>query len=232
MKVLGLLGGMTFESTALYYDIINRHVRQKVGPRSSAPLFMYSADQEKMLQYAMAESWDAFAEVYVKAANALIEGGAEGIVICAMLAHKAAEQIEQQITVPLLHLSDFVGAEVKSRGFDKVALLGTKVAMEGDFVKDRIRSKSAIEVLVPGPDDREKVNRGIVNELTTGKVSQETKAMFLNVARKLIEQGAQGLVLGSTDLGFVIKEEDVGVPIFDTAKVHALGAAEWALNAR
>lgn len=230
MKTLGLLGGLTYESTSLYYNLINQHVRAVVSPRSSAVLFMYSANQEQMLQLAAAGDWDGFANIYVDAANALIAGGAQAIVICALLAHKAADRIEARITVPLLHLSDFVGDEIKSQGFAKVAILGTKVAMEGEFVKDRILQNYGVEVLVPDAEDRERVNAGIFNELTTGKVRPETKEMFLRVARKLLDQGAQGLILGSTDLGFVIREEDVGVPLFDTAKIHALGVANWALR--
>lgn len=230
MKTLGLLGGLTYESTSLYYNLINQHVRAVVSPRSSAVLFMYSANQEQMLQLAAAGDWDGFADIYVDAANALIAGGAQAIVICALLAHKAADRIEARITVPLLHLSDFVGGEIKSRGFVKVAILGTKVAMEGEFVKDRILQNYGVEVLVPDAEDRKRVNAGIFNELTTGKVRPETKEMFLRVARKLLDQGAQGLILGSTDLGFVIREEDVGVPLFDTAKIHALGVAKWALR--
>jgi aspartate racemase len=230
MKTLGLLGGMTFESTSLYYNLINQHVRAVVSPRSSAVLFMYSANQERMLQLASAGDWDGFADIYVQAANALISGGAQAIVLCALLAHKAADRIEARINVPLLHLSDFVGAEVKSRGIKRVALLGTKVAMEGDFVKDRIQTKFGVEVLIPNAEDRERVNAGIFNELTTGSVRPETKEMFLTVTRSLLSQGAQGLILGSTDLGFVIREEDIGVPIFDTAKIHALGVAKWALE--
>jgi aspartate racemase len=230
MKTLGLLGGLTYESTSLYYNLINQHVRQVVSLRSSAELFMYSANQEQMLQLAASGDWDGFADVYVHAAHALIAGGAQAIVICALLAHKVADRIEAQINVPLLHLSDFVGSEVKSRGFAKVAILGTKVAMEGEFVKDRILQKYGVEVLIPDVEDREKVNTGIFNELTTGKVRPETKEMFLSVTRKLLDQGAEGLILGSTDLGFVIREEDIGVPIFDTAKIHALGVAKWALQ--
>jgi aspartate racemase len=230
MKTLGLLGGMTFESTSLYYNLINQHVRAVVSPRSSAVLFMYSANQERMLQLASAGDWDGFADIYVQAANALIAGGAQAVVLCALLAHKAADRIEARINVPLLHLSDFVGAEVKSRDIKRVALLGTKVAMEGDFVKDRIRTKFGVEVLTPNAEDRERVNAGIFNELTTGSVRPETKEMFLTVTRSLLNQGAQGLILGSTDLGFVIREEDIGVPIFDTAKIHALGVAKWALD--
>lgn len=230
MKTLGLLGGMTYESTSLYYNLINQHVRAVVSPRSSAVLFMYSADQERMLQLAAEGDWDGFAEIYIRAANALISGGAQAIVLCALLAHKAADRIEARVDVPLLHLSDFLGAEVKARGIEKVAILGTKVAMEGDFVKDRIQAKFGVEVLVPNAEDREKVNTGIFNELTTGKVRPETKEMFLSVTRSLLDQGATGLILGSTDLGFVIREDDIGVPIFDTAKIHALGVAKWALE--
>lgn len=230
MKTLGLLGGMTYESTSLYYNLINQHVRAAVGPRSSAVLFLYSANQEEMLQLATAGDWDGFADIYVQAANALISGGAQAIVLCALLAHKAADRIEARIKVPLLHLSDFVGREVRARGMAKVALLGTKVAMEGGFVTDRIRERFGVDVLVPDAADRERVNQGIFNELTTGSVRPETKDMFLSVTRALLDRGAQGLILGSTDLGFVIREEDIGVPIFDTAKIHALGVAKWALQ--
>ena len=231
MKVLGLLGGMTFESTALYYDIINRHAREELGPRSSAPLFLYSADQQQMLQFAMAGDWNAFADIYIEAAKTMISGGAEGIVICASLAHKAAEAITKGISVPLLHIADFVALELNDKGISKVALLGTKVVMEGNFVKGRIGKSHGVEVLVPNsPRAREQVNTGIVEELTTGQVSDSTKMMFLQAATKLVQQGAQGLILGSTDLGFVIRQEDVGVPIFDTAKIHALGVARWALD--
>ena len=231
MKVLGLLGGMTFESTALYYDIINRHVRKEMGPRCSAPLFMYSANQEQMLQYAVDGDWDAFADVYIKAAKALIAGGAEGIVICASLAHRAAETIEKSISVPLLHIADFVGLALKEKGIKKVALIGTKVVMDGNFVKGRIEKNHGVAVLVPGSvEERDEVNRGIVEELTTGSVSEKTKTMFLQAAQNLVQQGAAGLILGSTDLGFVIKEEDIGVPVFDIAKIHALGSARWVLD--
>ena len=183
-----------------------------------------------MLQFASEGSWDGFADAYVKAANAMVQGGAQAMVLCAMLAHKAAGRIESQISVPLLHLADFVGAEVKAKGLDRVALLGTRVAMEDDFVKGRIESRFGVDVLIPAAEDRESVNNGIVNELTTGSVSPETKAMFLRIARELMDKGAQGLILGSTDLGFVIKSEDFQVPIFDTARIHATGVAKWALD--
>ena len=228
MKVLGLLGGMTFEATAKYYDLINRHAKETYGGRASAPLFMYSANQEDMVQMAMAGQWKEFAAVYVKAANALIEGGAEAIVICAALAHTVAADIERQISVPVLHIADYVGQAVKGKGIDRVALLGTKPVMEGNFIKNRIEQKFGVQVLVPSAEDRDKANAGIVNELTTGVVSSETKRLFLTVANDLVKQGAQGLILASTDLAFVIKDQDMDVPLFDTATIHASGVAKWA----
>lgn len=228
MKVLGLLGGMTFEATAKYYDLINRHAKETYGGRASAPLFMYSANQEEMVQMAMAGHWEAFAAVYVKAANALIDGGAEAMVICAALAHTAAADIERQISVPVLHIADFVGQAVKDKGIHRVALLGTKPVMEGKFIKDRIEEKFEVQVMVPSAEDRVRVSAGIVNELTTGVVSSDTKSMFLRVASDLVKQGAQGLILGSTDLAFVIKELDMEVPLFDSGTIHALGVAKWA----
>ena len=230
MKVLALLGGMTFESTSLYYNLINQHFRSVLGGTASAPLYMYSASQREMLEYAISGQWDEFAAVYIKAAKAMIEGGAEAVVICASLAHRVAEEIERNIEVPLLHIADFVGEHVKAAGLTKVALLGTRVVMEADYFKGRVREGFGIDVLVPDAMDRERVHLGIVNELTTGHVSVETKAMFLSVTAQLTQRGAEGLILGSTDLGFVIKEGEVTIPIFDTAKIHALGVARYALN--
>jgi len=182
MKVLGLLGGMTFEATTVYHGVINRHVRNQLGPRRSALLFLYSADLETMLELAAAGRSDAFADVYVRAAHAMVQGGAQTMVLTAIIAHGAAEHIERQIApVPLLHIADFVGAEIKTRGFQRVALLGMKVAMEGAFFKGRIEAKfSGTQVLIPRPEEREEVHERIVTEVTTGKVSAETKYCKMN----------------------------------------------------
>jgi len=230
MRTLGLLGGMTFESTALYYDIINRHVRSQLGGRHSARLLLYSVDQEPMVQHAMAGRWDKFADVFVKAAENQKAGGAEAIVMCASLAHKVADDVENAVGLPLLHVADFTARGILDKGLNKVALLGTAAVMEGDFMRGRIQKRFGIEVLIPDEEDRKRINDGIVNELTTGKVSDRTKAFLVSMAEDLVGQGAQGLILGSTDLGFVIKEEDVGVPLFDTALLHARGVAAWAIE--
>lgn len=228
MKTLGLLGGMTFDATAKYYDIINKYAKQVYGPRSSAPMFLYSADQEAMVTMAVAGRWEEFAKVYISAAKALIEGGAEAIVICAALAHGAADIIAASIDVPLLHIADAVGEAIAEKNIKCVALIATQAVMAGAFFKDRIQEQHGIQVLVPSEIDQQRVNTGIVTELTTGKVSSETKRMFLEVAEGLFAQGAEGLILGSTDLAFVIKPEDVKVPTFDTATIHALTVAKWA----
>ncbi len=231
MRTIGLLGGMTFESTAIYYNIINRHVRKTLGGRRSAPLFLYSADQEVMIQHAINGEWAAFANVYIEAGKTLKSGGAEALAICASLAHKVADEVESQVGLPVLHVADFTAKGILAHGVSKVALLGTAAVMEGAFMKGRIEERFGIEVLVPGPEERMKVNKGIVNELTTGSVSEETKSFFVNVIKQLCDRGAQGLILGSTDLGFLIKQEDVEVPLFDTALLHAQGVAEWVVEA-
>ena len=231
MRTIGLLGGMTFESTAIYYNIINRHVRKTLGGRRSAPLFMYSADQEVMIQHAISGDWTSFANVYIEAGKTLKSGGAEALAICASLAHKVADEVESQVGLPVLHVADYTARDIKSRGLKKVALLGTAAVMEGAFMKGRIEERFGIEVLVPGPKERVKVNTGIVNELTTGSVSEETKGFFVHIVQQLCDQGALGLILGSTDLGFLIKQEDVDVPLFDTALLHAQGVAEWVVEA-
>ena len=221
---------MTFESTAVYYNLINRHVRSKSGGRHSAPLLLFSVDQEEMIQHAIAGRWEVFSDVFVKAAKHQEAGGAQGIAMCMALAHKVAADLEREIGLPFLHLADYTGQAIAARGLKTVGLLATAAVMEGDFVKKRIEDKFGVKVLVPGPDARKQVNRGIFEELTTGKVSEETKSFFIETAKTLLDQGGEGLILGSTDLAFVIKEDDLNVPLFDTATLHATGIADWVLE--
>ena len=229
MRTLGLLGGMTFESTGLYYDLINKHIRSELGGRRSARLFLFSVDQEPMLQFATAGQWDQFAGVLSDAAKTLKMGGADALVICASLAHKVTDAVETEVGLPLLHVADFTANAIIASRMERVGLLGTKAVMEDGFVKGRLEKKFGLEVLVPGLDDRQRVNKSIIEELTTGVV-RETKAFFLSTVADLVDQGAEGLILGSTDLGFVLKKEDISVPLFDTAKLHARGVAEWAIE--
>ena len=229
MKTLALLGGMTPFSTSLYYTAINRQVQARLGPRRSAPLFLYSVDQEAQLNRAMAGQWDDFAAPFCHAAQTFKDGGADAIVICASLAHKAADAVAT-VGLPVLHIADFVAAAVKERGCKKVGIFGTKVVMEDECVKGRLEARHGLEVLVPNAEERVVVNDLIVNELTKGKVSEKTRLYFVKTAQQLVERGAEAIILGSTDLGFAVTEHDVSVPLFETAAIHAKGVAEWAMS--
>jgi aspartate racemase len=229
MKTLALLGGMTYSSTSLYYNAINRHVQARLGTRRSAPLFLYSVDQEVQLTRAMAGEWNEFSEPFCKAAQTFKDGGADAIVICASLAHKAADAVEK-IGLPVLHVADFVAKAVQDQGFTRVGIFGSRIVMEDECVKGRLEKKHGLEVLVPGPEERPIINDLVVKELTTGKVSEKTRLYFIKTANDLIDRGAQAIVLGSTDLGFVVTEADVTVPLFETAAIHSKGVAEWAMQ--
>lgn len=229
MKTLALLGGMTYSSTSLYYNAINRHVQARLGSRRSAPLFLYSVDQEVQLNHAMAGEWDDFAKPFCKAAQTFKDGGADAIVICASLAHKAADAVEK-IGLPVLHIADFVARAVKEQGFKKVGIFGTQIVMEDECVKGRLELKHGLEVLVPSAEERPIINDLVVKELTTGKVSEKTKQYFIRTANTLIERGAEAIILGSTDLGFAVTAKDVSVPLFETAAIHSKGVAEWAMQ--
>ena len=211
MKTLGLLGGMHFESTAPYYTIINEYAPSTLGARHSVPIYLYSVNQEEMLQYVIVGYWDSFPAVYCKAARSLEAAGVDAFVICASLAHKVADAVEKSVDVPSLHLADFTAEGIVEKGLERVGLLGTKVVMEGDFVKGRIENRLEVEVLISGADDRVKVNSGIVDELRTGNVSDATKSMFIAVAKDLIVAAAQDIMLGSTDLGSLLTETDLSI---------------------
>lgn len=229
MKTLALLGGMTYSSTSLYYNAINKHVQARLGSRRSAPLFLYSVDMEAQLDHAMAGEWDDFANPFCKAAQTFKDGGADAIVICASLTHKVADAVEK-VGLPVLHIADFVAKAVKERGFKTVGIFGTSIVMEDECVKGRLEKKHGLEVLVPNATERPIINELIIKELTTGKVSKETKLYFIKTANDLIERGAEAIILGSTDLGFALTEEDVSVPLFETAAIHSRGVAEWAMQ--
>lgn len=220
---------MTYSSTSLYYNAINKHVQSRLGSKRSAPLFLYSVDQEAQLNHAMAGEWDDFAKPFCNAAQTFKNGGADAIVICASLAHKAADAVKK-VGLPVLHIADFVAQAVKKRGFNKVGIFGTRIVMEDACVKGRLEEKHGIEVLVPDARERPMINELVIKELTTGRVSKETKEYFIKTANDLVERGAEAIILGSTDLGFAVTEEDVSVPLFETAAIHSKGVAEWAME--
>ncbi|KAI1277942.1 Asp/Glu/hydantoin racemase [Xylaria sp. FL0933] len=244
MRTLLLLGGMTPDVTKLYYDIINRAARSALGGRHNAPLYLYSANLEAMVQYASKGDWDAFANVYTGPIDAL-SSKVDGVVVSAILAHKVAPQLARALSstgIPLLHIADCVAAHLKVQypHIRIVGLLGPQITMldreDPDFFIGRLESpKNGYNVVVPETQtDLEEVNRGMMNEVTKGvaAVTPQTKAMFIRQANKLIERGAQGIILGSTDLGFVVHQEDLpdGVIAIEPGSIHAEEAAKWALR--
>ncbi|KAF3764292.1 aspartate racemase [Cryphonectria parasitica EP155] len=226
MKTLGFLGGMTYHSTALYYTLINSHIQRTLGGSASASMIMHSVNHAETAALFTAGRWDAVAERFITAAKHMRAAGAQGVAIGCNIGHKVAAEVETGSGLPVLHIADFTAEAVRRRGLDKIALLATRAAMEGDFIRGRL----GVEVLVPGEEDRAAIDRAVFEELGAGIVTGETRAMMVRVVEGLVAQGVQAVVLACTDLQFVLKQEDVSVPLMDTMELHAKGLADWALD--
>lgn len=244
MRTLALLGGMTPDVTALYYKIINDCVRRKLGARHSARMYIFSVDLESQLRYVEAGDMASFANEFTQALRPLtskqIDGHTpvHGVLLGAILAHKVASQIRDTLPphIEFLHVADMVALSLKARGISKVGLIGPKLTMidsSPDFFIGKLTCDHHIEVLVPDTEEEiEAVNHGMMSEVVKGSsaVTPQTRQMFRDAAIRLIDRGVQGLILGSTDLGFVLSQADFDVPVVDAAYVHAEGVAEWALS--
>ena len=230
MKTLGLLGGMTYHATLLYYAQINATVQARLGGSHSAKLILHSFDHQEMGELFNSGQWDKAGEILVKAAINLKKSGADATMICVNTAHKVADQIEAATGLPFLHIIDFTGQAIVERRLKRVALLGTAPVMEQDFIKGRLARKYDLEVLVPSETDRKAINDVIFGDLGKKLVTDETKKLFLDVVADMVREGAEGIVLACTELQFVLKPDEVSVPLFDTVELHAKGAAEWALD--
>ena len=241
MKTLTLLGGMTPDVTALYYYLINQHVRSRLGQRHSAKVYVYSVDLEEQLQRVQSGDWDAFAAEYIEAIQPLVSQESprtHGVALCAILAHKVSKKIATALppSIPFLDVTDFLAKELITLSITTAGLIGPSATMtdlSADFFIGKLRESHGIEVIVPESDaEIAEVNRGMLEEVVRGAaaVSDTTRKMFKDAAIKLIARGAQALILGSTDLGFVLQQEDFpGIIVLDAAKVHAVGLAEWLL---
>ncbi|KUI70637.1 Uncharacterized protein YgeA [Cytospora mali] len=230
MKTIGFLGGMTYHSTALYYSLINKHIQSALGGSSSAELIMHSFNHAETAELFAAGRWDAVADKFTTAARHLKAAGAEGLAIGCNIGHKVAGEVEEGAGLPVLHIADFTAREVRARGLGKVALLATRTAMEDGFIKGRLSEKAGVEVLIPNQEERMAIDRAVFEELGAGIVADETKKLMAGVVERLVGQGAQAVVLACTDLQFVLKQEDVAVPVLDTMELHAKGLAEWSLS--
>ena len=221
---------MSWESTVEYYRLINQLVAEKLGGWHSAKILLYSVDFDEIEQAQHQGRWDDTASILANAASSLEKGGADFIVLCTNTMHKVADQIEDATSLSLLHLADVTGKAIKSQGLQTVGLLGTRFTMEQDFYRKHLEDKFSLKVLIPDEPDRETIHQVIYNELCRGKIKPDSKDAYLRIISKLVSNGAQGIVLGCTEIPMLIKPEDLPVPLFDTTTLHAQAAVEAALS--
>lgn len=230
MKTIGLLGGMSWESSAEYYRAINEGVRAALGNLHSAVIVMYSVDFAPIEKLQHAGDWDSTGRILAQAATRIELAGADCLLLCTNTMHKVAPQIEQAIAIPLLHIADATAEVLLNQGVSTVGLLGTGFTMEQDFYKGRLAEKFGLSVMIPDADDRALVHRIIYQELCLGKVLESSKTEYLRIIRQLADNGAQGIILGCTEIGMLVKQSDTDVALFDTTAIHARKAVQFALR--
>ncbi|HAN18354.1 MAG: aspartate racemase [Bacteroidetes bacterium GWC2_33_15] len=230
MKVIGLLGGMSWESSLVYYKIINEKVKEKLGGHHSCECVMYSVDFHQIKQLQFEGDWEQLTQIMIDAAKKIERGGAEMLTICTNTMHKMVPDIEKNIQIPIVHIADATAEVIKSMGIKKVALLGTRYTMEQDFYKGRLIHNHGIDVVIPGGDDLETIHNIIYDELVLGIIKQESKEAYKRIISTLIQEGARGIVLGCTEIPLLINQSDCDVPVFDTTQIHAEKTVEFALK--
>ncbi len=230
MKTIGLIGGMSWESTIPYYRQINETIREHLGGLHSAKIVLYSVDFHEIEQLQHAGDWDAAGTILAEAARSLEVAGADFLVLCTNTMHKVAARIQASVAIPLLHIADPTAAEIKRAGLSTVGLLGTQFTMEQAFYRDRLSEHHGLRVIVPEPDDRAVIHRIIYDELCLGLVKAESRSEYRRVMKNLAARGAQAIILGCTEISLLVNQEDAEVPLFDTTAIHARMAAEEALR--
>ncbi len=229
LKTIGMIGGMSWESSGEYYRKINEEVKRQLGGLHSAKVILFSVDFDQIEKCQSEGKWDEAGQILGEAAYSLEKAGADFIVICTNTMHKVIDQISKSTSLKILHIADETAAQIKNLGIKKIGLLGTKYTMEQDFYKSRIQSKN-IDVLIPNENDRDLINKTIFNELCLGIIHQSSREYFKKILEDLAAEGAEGIILGCTEIGLLIKQEDATVPLFDTTEIHAHGAVRKALN--
>ena len=230
MKTIGLIGGMSWESSSEYYRIINETVRERLGGLHSAECIMYSADFEEIENLQHQGKWEELTKLMLNFAQKLEGAGADFIVICTNTMHKMAEEVENNTNIPLLHIADATAEKIIEKGSGKLGLLGTNFTMEEDFFKKRLEEKYNIEVTIPSQNDRRIIDSVIYNELCLGIIKQSSKEKYKEVINRLISDGADGVILGCTEIPLLVSQGDVEMPVFDTTTIHAKSAVEFALT--
>ncbi len=229
MQVIGLLGGMSWESTLEYYRIINQEVRRRLGGQHSAPIILYSVEFAEIEALQAAGDWAGAGERLAETARRVERGGADFLLLCSNTMHKVAPTVEAAISIPLIHIVDATAERIRGAGIERVGLLGTRFTMEEDFYRERLQGRHGLEVLVPSADDRAQVDRVIYGELCQGRVLDGSRDAYCRVIARLGERGAQGVILGCTEIGLLIRAGEAPLPTFDTARIHAEKAVELAL---
>jgi aspartate racemase len=229
MKIVGLIGGMSWESTIPYYRQINEFIKERLGGLHSAKIILYSVDFHEIERLQHAGDWETAGQLLADAARRLEGAGADFLVLCTNTMHKVAPAIEAAVQLPLLHIADPTAAEIKAAGFATVGLLGTRFTMEESFYKDRLQERHGLRIVIPISDDRQTVHRIIFDELCLGQTRDESRDEYRRVIRGLVERGAQAVILGCTEISLLVDQRDSAVPLFDTTRIHARKAGEWAL---
>ena len=230
MKTIGLIGGMSWESTQTYYRQINEAVKNRLGGLHSAKCVLYSVDFHEIERLQHLGDWDAAGAMLAAAARSLEAAGAEFLVLCTNTMHKVASFIEAAVQIPLLHISDPTADAINKAGLQSVGLLGTKFTMEQAFYRDRLALRHGVQVLIPSANEREIIHRVIYEELCLGIISQSSKAEYQSIVSNLAAQGAQAVVLGCTEISLLLQQQDSAIPLFDTAAIHACAAVDRALG--
>lgn len=230
MKTIGLLGGMTAESSAEYYKLINYFTREKLGGNHSAKSIMVSVDFGEMEPLMESGQWGKLEGEMVKAADDIKKGGADFLVICTNTIHKFADHIENTLNIPVLSIIDATAKKIKESGFGSIGLLGTRFTMEEDFYKMKLLNKHGINSLIPTENDMDFIHRVIVDELSVGNLKESSREGYINVIKKLSAEGAEGVILGCTEIPLLVKSDDCDIPLFDTTTIHAKAAVEYALS--
>lgn len=230
MKTIGLIGGMSWESSAVYYDLINKKVREMLGGFHSCKSIMLTVDFAEIEVLQHKDEWTSLDEMMVASAKQLEKAGADIVVLCTNTMHLCTPAILKNISIPFLHIAEATGMEIKNKGINRVALLGTKFTMEKDFYKEYLNDNYDIEVITPPQEDRDLVHKIIYGELVHGQIKDESREVYKHIISRLVKRGAQGVILGCTEIPLLISESDVNIPTFDTTMIHAEKAVDWALS--
>lgn len=230
MRMIGLLGGMSWESSAMYYRLLNEGVRDRLSPASSARCLLWSFDFAEIKDLQHRGAWDVLTERLIEAARHLEKAGADDLVICTNTMHCVADAVQAQLSIPILHIADATGEQIRQSGFRRIGLLGTRFTMEQDFYRKRLTERYGLEVIIPDERDRMDVHRIIYDELVAGQINPSSRGLYRAIMARLVASGAEAIILGCTEIMLLVGAEDCTVPLFDTTALHVQATLEKALS--